>query len=86
MRSFSKDEEEPKAMNSFGGTTRRQPHLEIPKAATEPQVVISCGEEFLERAHQVAHKIEDNVRRVLDVSTNVASDSSPVRPNDVLSD
>lgn len=38
-------------MSSFEKTTRSQHHIEVPKAATEPQAVISWGEEWLDRAH-----------------------------------
>lgn len=63
-------------MNEFEKTIRCQSHLEITKAATEPQAIISWGEEFLDRAYRVAQQIEEHVRRLLDPSTNPDSCSS----------
>ena len=54
---------------SKSGPTR----LVVPKPATEPQLVISWGEAFLERAHRVAHEIEEHVQRLLGGSTNPVS-------------
>ncbi len=64
-------------MSSFEKKKRRQPHLEIPKAVTESQAVISWGEQFLNRAHEVAHEIEEHVRRLLDDSTQKVSHPAP---------
>jgi hypothetical protein len=72
-------------MRSFENTTRRRTHLEIPKAATEPQAVISWGEEFLERAQKVAHEIEELVRQILDVPMDTGSHSTPGSPNQTKS-
>lgn len=44
---------------------RPRPHLEIPEAATEPQAVISSGEEILDRAHKLAREIETHIQRAL---------------------
>jgi|GEM_PF-4699637 hypothetical protein len=62
-------------MSSFepNTTKHRQPHLTIRKAATEPQAIISKGEDVLDRIHQVAHAIEEHVRQLLDASLSLPS-------------
>ncbi|MHB1425460.1 MAG: hypothetical protein ACYC3I_20010 [Gemmataceae bacterium] len=57
-------------MNAYKQPDRRPTHLEIQEAATEPQAIISWGEECLERAHRVAHGIEDHVRQLLNAPKN----------------
>lgn len=72
-------------MSSFEKKKRRQPHLEIPKAVTESQAVISWGEEFLHRAHELGHEIEEHVRRLMDDSTQKVSGPSQTEPNNHFS-
>jgi hypothetical protein len=64
-------------MKSFENNRRRQPHLEISEKVTEPQAVISWGEDFLDRAHEVGHDIEQSVQRLLGSSGQTHSHSSP---------
>jgi hypothetical protein len=52
-------------MKAFEKENHRQPCLAIPKPATEPQAVISRGEEILDRAHRLAHEIEEQVQQAL---------------------
>ncbi|HEY7330777.1 MAG TPA: hypothetical protein VH592_24260 [Gemmataceae bacterium] len=46
----------------------KQKHLEIQENATESQAIISRGEDVLDRVHQVARGIEENIRHLLDAS------------------
>jgi hypothetical protein len=55
-------------MRSFETKKCRQPHLTIREAATETEVIISWGEDALDRVQQVAHGIEEHVRQLLDAS------------------
>lgn len=49
---------------------------ETEEAAHEAEVLISCGEDLLDRAHEVAQAIEEQVRRVLNTIQNEPSKSS----------
>jgi hypothetical protein len=44
-------------------------HLRIQETATEPQAVISWGEEILNRVHNLAHEIEEHVQQALNTPT-----------------
>ena len=68
-------------MSSFEKKSRRKPHLEVPKPATESQAVIGWGEQFLARAHELAHEIEEHVRQLLNEPAKTASPSSPTNSN-----
>ncbi len=49
-------------MKSFENGEYGRPHHEIRQYATESQALISWGEEFLDRAHKLAHSIEEHVQ------------------------
>ncbi|HEY7426456.1 MAG TPA: hypothetical protein VH682_19640 [Gemmataceae bacterium] len=50
------------------------------KVRNEMEVVISRGEELLERAHRLAESIEEQVRQALSVRAEGSSTSSPPSP------
>jgi hypothetical protein len=59
-------------MKAFEKKKPRPIHLEIKETATEPQAVISRGEEILNRIHNLAHEIEEHVQQAL---------NAPIRPS-----
>lgn len=68
-------------MHRFDEEKHPRSHLEITQPASEPQVVISWGEEILDRVHQVAHEIQDHVRRALEAPEHAPAFPSP-KPSD----
>jgi hypothetical protein len=72
-------------MSSFEKKNRRQPHLKVPEDATESQVLIALGEEALERIHQVSHRIEEHVRKLLDDSEGIFCSLLPDQGEQFLS-
>jgi hypothetical protein len=53
-----------------------QLRAETEEAAHEAEVLINCGEDLLDRAHEVAHAIEEQVHRVLNAMQDESSKSS----------
>jgi len=64
-------------MHGFDKEKEPRPHFEIEQPASEPQAVISWGEELLDRVHRVAHEIEDHVRRALEAPEHAPAFPSP---------
>jgi hypothetical protein len=64
-------------MSSFDKERRGQSHLEFQAAATETQVVLAWGEDILDRVHELAHGIEEQVQRLLEADPDVPSSPSP---------
>ena len=60
-------------MRRFDQENRWRPHVKIAQPATEPQAVISWGEDILERMHRMAHEIEEQVQRSLDAPVDPSS-------------
>lgn len=52
-------------MSGFDNHSQSRSHLAITRPASEPQAVISWGEEILDRVHKFAHEIEEQVRQAL---------------------
>ncbi len=57
-------------MKTFENTKQRRPHHKIREYVTESEALISWGEEFLDRAHNLAHNIEEHVRQILNGQAN----------------
>jgi hypothetical protein len=72
-------------MSSFENKKRRQPHLRISEDASESQVLIALGEEALERIHQVSHRIEEHVQKLLHDSSYTFCSLAPDQPDHFLS-
>ena len=72
-------------MSSFESKRRQQPHLKIPEDATESQVLIALGEEALDRIHQVSHRIEEHVQKLLNDSSDNFCSFSPDQGDHFLS-
>jgi hypothetical protein len=68
-------------MNAFEKEERQSSHLEIQETVAEPQALTSWGEELLDRAHQVAHEIEKQVRQALHAPANAPPHPRPATPD-----
>jgi hypothetical protein len=66
-------------MKELEKTNPPRPHLEIQETATESQVVISRGEEILNRIHKLAQEIEAQVQHAL--HTPPSQPGNPSRPS-----
>jgi len=63
-------------MSGFDNRNHSRFHLSIAQPASEPQAVISWGEEILDRVHKVAHEIQEQVRHALQAPGNAPVDPS----------